>query len=77
MAVVRAEPDLLPHLQVGSWYAAGWRARLARRAAMPWSRLAPAMPVDLAADVAFWSGVRRAATDREWQRLTSSSYVVL
>ncbi|ROR90129.1 polysaccharide deacetylase [Nocardioides aurantiacus] len=77
VAVVRAEPELLPHLQIGSWYAAGWRARWARRAALPWSRLASLMPVGLAADVAFWSGVRRSATGREWRRLTSSSYVVL
>lgn len=75
--VLRADPSLLPELQIGSWWAAGWRARLVRRLALatrlPTGVLAP----PLTADIAFWSGVREAATAPEWRRLTASSYVVL
>jgi peptidoglycan/xylan/chitin deacetylase (PgdA/CDA1 family) len=74
--VVRVDPSLLPELQIGSWFAGGWRTRLLRRLALI-THLAPArMPARLAADVAFWSGVRGAATADQWRRLTAS-YVVL
>jgi peptidoglycan/xylan/chitin deacetylase (PgdA/CDA1 family) len=35
------------------------------------------VPLAMAADAAFWAGVRSAATNEEWARLTRSSYVVL
>ena len=35
------------------------------------------MPRAVAADAAFWVGARSAATNKEWARLTRSSYVVL
>jgi peptidoglycan/xylan/chitin deacetylase (PgdA/CDA1 family) len=35
------------------------------------------VPLEIAADAAFWSGVRRMATPREWQRLARDSYVGL
>jgi peptidoglycan/xylan/chitin deacetylase (PgdA/CDA1 family) len=75
--VWRADPSLLPELQLGGWYIADWRGRLARSvglaARVPAAWLAPR----LAADLAFWRGVHEVATDREWRRLTASSYVVL
>lgn len=74
--VVRADPSLLPELQVGSWFTAGWRSRLVRRAALAFRPAVRLLPHRLAADVAFWAGVRRAATRSEWRWLTAS-YVVL
>lgn len=84
VAAVRAEPDLLPELELGAWTEAGWRTRVARRvltrrAGAPAIRLlarGPAGAVGLAADCAFWAGVRRAAGRAEWRRWTAS-YVVL
>jgi peptidoglycan/xylan/chitin deacetylase (PgdA/CDA1 family) len=83
MAIIRADPSLLPDLQVGSFFTARLRMRVARRAVC-------GLPIDLlgapllarlssmiAADIAFWRGVRTAATAHEWERLTRSSYVVL
>jgi peptidoglycan/xylan/chitin deacetylase (PgdA/CDA1 family) len=35
------------------------------------------VPLEIAADAAFWDGVREVATEREWQRLARSSYVGL
>lgn len=76
MLAFRARPAALPELELGTWCRGGWRRRLGRRLALvariP-SRVLPARMVD---EVAFWSGVRAAATPREWQRVTRS-YVVL
>lgn len=77
--VVRAQPDLLPELQLGSWVHAGWRVRSVRRAALatPGAGVSAALPPAAAADVAFWAGVRDAATAAEWQRLTRSYSALL
>jgi peptidoglycan/xylan/chitin deacetylase (PgdA/CDA1 family) len=81
--LIRADPSLLPHLQIGSWPRLGWRFSLGRRATyrLPGALLAVAASrgphaLELALEAAFWSGVRSAATDREFLRLTRS-YVVL
>jgi peptidoglycan/xylan/chitin deacetylase (PgdA/CDA1 family) len=81
VALVRADPSLLTELQLGSFFHAFWRRRLVRRAVcrLGWIGLvarSPAALIALAADTAFWLGVRSAATSREWERLTRSSYVV-
>jgi peptidoglycan/xylan/chitin deacetylase (PgdA/CDA1 family) len=81
--VVRADPELLPHLQIGAFFAASRRVRAARRILLTrrtWAlaHLARgARGLRLAIDVAFWSGVRAAATQAEWDWLTRCSYVVL
>lgn len=79
---VRADPSLLPDLQIGSWFRARWQLRLARRAArrIPENvlrRLAgrDVRTLELALELVFWEGVRSAATESELQRLTRSSYV--
>lgn len=74
---LRAQPDLLPELAVGSWFLGGWKRRLVRRVALFLPILRLLLPGRMVPDVAFWSGVREAATATEWQRLTTSSYVVL
>jgi peptidoglycan/xylan/chitin deacetylase (PgdA/CDA1 family) len=73
----RRDPSLLPELQLGGWYVADWRGRLARGVGLAARVPAAWLPPRLAADLAFWRGVHQAATDREWRRLTGSSYVVL
>jgi peptidoglycan/xylan/chitin deacetylase (PgdA/CDA1 family) len=75
--VLRRDPSLLPELQSGSWWAGGWRARLARRALLGVRVGTGRLPARLLADLAFWSGVREAASAAEWQRLAASSYVAL
>jgi hypothetical protein len=80
--ILRKDPSLLCDLQLGSFFAAPFRWRLARRAlcALPFRPSLPRLgqrSLALAADVAFWTGVRQKATEREWERLTRSSYVVL
>jgi peptidoglycan/xylan/chitin deacetylase (PgdA/CDA1 family) len=75
--VWRTDPSLLPELQLGGWYIADWRGRLARGVGLAARVPAAWLPPRLAADLAFWRGVHEAATDREWRRLTTSSYVVL
>ncbi len=77
--LIRADPSLLTELQVGSWFNAGWRGRLVRRAAVSSPRpiRGIARVTRFALDAAFWAGVRSAATAREWERLTRSSYVAL
>ncbi|HET8582981.1 MAG TPA: polysaccharide deacetylase family protein [Jatrophihabitans sp.] len=75
--VLRSAPDLLPELQIGSWFNGGWRTRLVRRVALGAPAAAGWLPARVAADAAFWAGVRDAATATEWRRLTASSYVVL
>jgi peptidoglycan/xylan/chitin deacetylase (PgdA/CDA1 family) len=76
--ITRADPTLLPALQLGSFFSASVRRRLVRRLLLvaPGSLLSR-VPAALAADVAFWRGVRSRATRREWDRLTRSSYVVV
>jgi peptidoglycan/xylan/chitin deacetylase (PgdA/CDA1 family) len=78
MEVVRADPSLLTELQLGAFFNVYWPSRLLRRAlaAAP-ATLLTSLPLTVAADAAFWAGVRSAATDEEWARLTGSSYVVL
>jgi peptidoglycan/xylan/chitin deacetylase (PgdA/CDA1 family) len=76
--MVRADPTLLPDLQVGGFFSTSVRRRVARRMLLRAPRaLVYRLPAALAADVAFWRGVRSAASRLEWERLTSSSYVVL
>lgn len=79
--VVRADPSLLPELQVGSWFHCSVRMRALRASLrrLPLSSLGlePPALVALSCDLAFWSGVRSAATRNEWRRLTGSSYVCL
>jgi peptidoglycan/xylan/chitin deacetylase (PgdA/CDA1 family) len=74
--IVRSDPGLLAHLQLGSYFAAPTKSRLLRRLLLAAPGVSRA-PLPVAADAAFWRGVRRAATPREWERLTRSSYVVL
>jgi peptidoglycan/xylan/chitin deacetylase (PgdA/CDA1 family) len=74
--IVRVEPDLLPELQIGSYFDAPFAHRVMRNVALR-LRVPPRVRPLLAADVAFWSGVRAAATSHEWRRLACSSYVVL
>jgi peptidoglycan/xylan/chitin deacetylase (PgdA/CDA1 family) len=81
VALMRVDPSLLTELQLGSFFHAFWRRRVIRRAVCRLGRLglvarSPAAFLTLAADTAFWLGVRSAATSREWERLTRSSYVV-
>jgi peptidoglycan/xylan/chitin deacetylase (PgdA/CDA1 family) len=83
--LIRAQPSLLPDLQIGSWFNLRWHGRVARRVAVAttraWPVAAGALPgrrlVLIAADAAFWAGVKRAATQREWERLTRSSYTAV
>jgi peptidoglycan/xylan/chitin deacetylase (PgdA/CDA1 family) len=77
--ITRADPTLVPALQIGMFFSTSCRRRLVRRVL---SRIAPdvllaRLPLVVAADVAFWRGVRSRATRREWERLTRSSYVVV
>jgi peptidoglycan/xylan/chitin deacetylase (PgdA/CDA1 family) len=83
VVVMRSDPSLLPDLQLGSWFDVHWRFRGLRRVTsrmappLAWAaRVAPRL-VAVAADAAFWAGVRSAATAREWHRLTRSSYAAL
>jgi peptidoglycan/xylan/chitin deacetylase (PgdA/CDA1 family) len=84
--VIRADPALLPELQIGGWFLARMRARLLRRLtsrspavtrALPQLRIRRALLLRAAVDAAFWRGVRSVATDREWRRLTTGYAVVL
>jgi len=81
---VRIDAHLASEMDVQSWFEAGWRRRLLRRLL---SHLPPRIAAlaarlvhrarGLAVEGVFWGGVRRVATDAQWQRLTLSSYVVL
>jgi peptidoglycan/xylan/chitin deacetylase (PgdA/CDA1 family) len=80
MAMARSDPSLVPELLVGSWFNADWRLRLVRRVLLALPPLPPARTrtgIRTAIDVAFWRGVRGAASETEWRRLTRSSYVAL
>jgi peptidoglycan/xylan/chitin deacetylase (PgdA/CDA1 family) len=78
--IARADPSLLPEMQLGAFFNAYWRRRTLRHVLC---RLAPARAINrtpapavaLATDVAFWTGVRSAASTQEWERWTRSSYV--
>lgn len=80
LELIRVDPALLAHCEIGSWYDASPRARAARRLLLR----GPGMPPSggsrghlAALDFAFWRGVRDVATAAEWQRLTGSAYVAL
>jgi peptidoglycan/xylan/chitin deacetylase (PgdA/CDA1 family) len=75
LALVRADPSLLPDLQLGTWFRVFTLPRIVRRVAIA-ARVPPSL-LHSAAEAAFWGGVRAAATRHEWRRLTQSSYVVL
>jgi peptidoglycan/xylan/chitin deacetylase (PgdA/CDA1 family) len=79
--LVRADPSLLTELQLGAFFHAYWIRRVARLAACRALGLRQvvrlrARLLGIASDVAFWLGVRSAATEKEWRRLARSSYVV-
>jgi peptidoglycan/xylan/chitin deacetylase (PgdA/CDA1 family) len=74
--LLRADPALLPDLQIGSFFERRLIQRCARRLLVA-LRQPYASSSGLAADAAFWSGVRSAATAAEWRRLAQSSYVVI
>jgi peptidoglycan/xylan/chitin deacetylase (PgdA/CDA1 family) len=75
--MIRADPTLLTELQLGSFFHAYWRRRVVRRASCALHLSPSILPAStLAADVAFWRGVRSVATRTEWDRFTRSSYVV-
>src|SRR5204862_1298448 len=61
---LRADPGRLAGTEVGAWFDAGWKRRIARRALVRLPRfLRPA-------DVEVSAGVRAAATPAEWRRWT-------
>jgi peptidoglycan/xylan/chitin deacetylase (PgdA/CDA1 family) len=78
--LVRADPALLTEMQLGAFFHAYWHRRALRHAAIRLGvvRALGRFPgvLDLAADVAFWAGVRSSATSQEWERFARSSYVV-
>jgi peptidoglycan/xylan/chitin deacetylase (PgdA/CDA1 family) len=83
--VIRADPALLPSLQVGSWFATRVRARVARRlaleaglpAATGAARRLGTIGLRVLADRAFWRGVKNVATEADWRRLTVGYSVLL
>jgi peptidoglycan/xylan/chitin deacetylase (PgdA/CDA1 family) len=82
--ILRADPSLVPYIQLGGWFAGGWKLRAARRAthrfmtqALAPSGLLGVRALELVLQAAFWSGARGAASRREWLRLTRSSYTAL
>jgi peptidoglycan/xylan/chitin deacetylase (PgdA/CDA1 family)/SAM-dependent methyltransferase len=65
-----------------TWFDARWARRAVRRVATGppgtlRARLVALAAPGLAEDIAFWAGVRRACSRREWARLTRESYVAL
>jgi peptidoglycan/xylan/chitin deacetylase (PgdA/CDA1 family) len=74
--IVRADPSLLTELQLGSWFDATWPVRFLRKPAMRVGLPARA-ELRLAADAAFWRGVRSRANATEWTLWTRTSYVAL
>ena len=68
---LRSDPRRLAGTEAGTWFDAGWKRRIVRRALARLPRsLRPS-------DAAFWAGVRSTASRAEWRRLTRSSYVAL
>jgi peptidoglycan/xylan/chitin deacetylase (PgdA/CDA1 family) len=84
VALIAADPGLATGMQIGSWFDAGWRARALRRLGarglgrmlLPLASRSPRWLAALA-DLAFWEGVREAADERIWRRLSRDSYVAL
>ena len=74
--LARADPSLILETQIGTWFDAGYRRRIARRTVLGLP-LAVRDAVLRDADLAFWSGARSAASKEEWERLTRNSYVAL
>jgi peptidoglycan/xylan/chitin deacetylase (PgdA/CDA1 family) len=73
VAVARADPGLLPELQLGAYHHALAGKRAVRRllSRLPVPRIpARGRALKPLADAAFWAGVRSAAGPAEWQRLT-------
>jgi peptidoglycan/xylan/chitin deacetylase (PgdA/CDA1 family) len=69
----------LAELQLGAFFHAYWLRRVVRRVACRlglMETVGRAGLVGLAADAAFWRGVRSNATSREWDRFARSSYIV-
>ena len=83
LAVARVDPSLVPELQLGSFFEHHARGRVLRRVLSRLGlhrvlgRFPSARLLRVAGDLAFWAGVRSAATPTEWRRLTRSSYVAL
>jgi peptidoglycan/xylan/chitin deacetylase (PgdA/CDA1 family) len=75
--LLRADPALLPDLQLGSYFERRFTERFTRRLLLAAGERSFTRSSDLAAEAAFWRGVRSAATGAEWRRLTQSSYVVV
>jgi len=82
--LLAADPTLLAGMQLGSWFEAPWKARARRRLALgrPGRGLGGSVRgserrLRVAADLAFWEGVRARADGRLWRRLTRDSYVAL
>src|SRR5947208_2771860 len=83
-AALVADPAIASDLQIGGWFDGRPRRRMLRRLLTrlppPVAALGKSLPgraARVVAEGAFWRGVRRAATELEWRRLTRSSYVVL
>jgi SAM-dependent methyltransferase len=86
---IRRDPSLASGMQIGRWFGARWQIRALRTAvtALPaptaraLARVAAMIPTEtfgrLAADLAFWAGVRATASDAEWSALARDSYVAL
>jgi peptidoglycan/xylan/chitin deacetylase (PgdA/CDA1 family) len=76
----RSDPSLLSEMQLGAFFHAYWRQRVARLTVCRVRALSPLLRqaglLGLAADAAFWTGVQAEATEAEWKRLARSSYVV-
>jgi peptidoglycan/xylan/chitin deacetylase (PgdA/CDA1 family) len=77
--LVRTDPSLTRELQIGAWFDGPWLPRLVRRVSGldPILRRVRGKALEHGLDRAFWRGVRSEATDKEWTRLTRSSYVAL
>ena len=79
--LARSDQSLVTELQLGAFFHAFWWRRVVRRTMCRFELVKALLGrsgalIGIASDVAFWLGVRSAATNREWERLTRSSYVV-
>lgn len=71
VALLRADPSLLPELQLGGFHHAAAAGRGARRVLMRAPRFpARGRALRALADAAFWRGVRDTCDEVEWARLT-------
>jgi peptidoglycan/xylan/chitin deacetylase (PgdA/CDA1 family) len=75
--IARSDPSLLTELQLGAWFDATWEVRVVRRLGAIGVRTPASVDLRLAADSAFWRGVRSRASDAEWASWTRTSYVAL